>query len=67
MTYAYNTFDAWLRGHSPGANLEDTGELWDRTSQCFFASQYSIGAFVVASIWLLFYVIAAIDALASGN
>ena len=67
MTYAYNTFGAWLRGLGLGASLDETGELRDGTSQGFFASQYGIGAVVVASTWLLFYVIAAIHALASGN
>src|SRR5689334_12616049 len=41
MSYAYNTFDAWLRGHELASSLDDAGELRDGTSQGFFASQYS--------------------------
>src|SRR3954454_4051633 len=41
MTYAYNTFDAWLRGHGFASSLDGTGELRDGTSQGFFSSQYT--------------------------
>ena len=41
MTYAYNTFDAWLRGHGFASTLDETGELRDGTAQAFFASQYT--------------------------
>jgi VCBS repeat-containing protein len=41
MTYAYDTFDAWLRGHGFADSLDATGELRDGTAQGFFASQYT--------------------------
>src|SRR6188472_2255977 len=41
MTYAYNTFDAWLSGHGFASSLDATGELRDGTAQGFFASQYT--------------------------
>lgn len=41
MTYAYDTFDGWLRGHGFASSLDQTGELRDGTSQGFFASQYT--------------------------
>jgi hypothetical protein len=41
MAYAYDTFDAWLRGHGFATSLDETGELRDGTAQSFFASQYT--------------------------
>src|SRR3954465_7911483 len=35
MTYAYNTFDAWLRGHGFASSLDATGDLRDGTAHGF--------------------------------
>ena len=35
MAYAYDTFDAWLRGHGFATSLDETGELRDGTAQSF--------------------------------
>jgi hypothetical protein len=41
MTYAYNTFEAWLQVHGFGSYLDNTGELKDGTSQNFVSSKYT--------------------------